>query len=721
MKYDFLKRLDAYIPHLKARRLLAISCLLFAYAAPAGVDLVSHVDPMIGAVTYPETKIDNVHGFGKTFPGAALPFGMVQLSPDTITGGDNGSGYSYSHKTIEGFSFLHMSGVGWYGEFGNIQVMVGGKGPSAFSHETEIARAGYYRVRLDDVKTVVEATAGETSGTLAFTFEEAGEKTLTIDLARRIGELSRAKPHGRQTFRMTGADAFAGEIVCDHRDGGWGRGAGKVDYTVRFSGVVSKPFASVETTGDEHNLAVTAKLPAAAGETVVMNVALSFDGPPPLPERESFAAARGRAEKRWRDAFGVLRVEGGTERERTIFATALYHSFIDPRAIGKGDGYTRRTVFSGWDVFRHEMPLLCLTRPGVVRDTILSMMDVVARGDRDTLPVWDIFGCESGCMIGNPLIPVMATAVDCGITNFDVRAMYEMAKETSARRGNTAAGVAPGGSLSVTLEYCFDDWCMMKLAERFGPPEDVAYFAARAKAYTNSFDRAAGWFRSRAQDGRGWREPWLGRETHGQGCVESNPYQQGWFVPHDPDGLAALLGGRDKAVAELERFFGRTPETFEWNDFYNHANEPVHHVPALFSAWGRPDLAGKWTARIREKAYGTGPYGLCGNDDVGQMSAWYVLASIGLQPLAPGSGVWYVTPPAFAKTEIRLDPEFCKGKTFAIVAPGASSGNGRIRAARLNGKVLDRLWLATREITCGGVLELEIDIDTDMTTGKVLE
>ena len=196
------------------------------------IDLVSYVDPMIGAVTYADGQQTDIHGFGKTFPGAATPFGMVQLSPDTITGGDNGSGYSYAHNTIEGFSFLHMSGVGWYGEFGNFQVMVGGKGPSRFSHANETAEAGYYRVLLDDAKTLVEATATPDAGLLRFTFEEGGEETLTIDLARRIGELTRAKPHGRQSFEMEGQSAFRGSIVCDHRDGGWreaarqaGRGA----------------------------------------------------------------------------------------------------------------------------------------------------------------------------------------------------------------------------------------------------------------------------------------------------------------------------------------------------------------------------------------------------------------------------------------------------------------------------------------------------------------
>lgn len=616
----------------------------------AVVDLVSAVDPLIGTVSYPKERIDNVHGFGKTFPGAATPFGMVQLSPDTITGGDNGSGYSYSHNTIEGFSFLHMSGVGWYGEFGNFQVMVGGRGASHFSHTNEVAKAGYYRVRLDDVRTTVEATATPDAGLLRFTFAEGGEQTLTMDLARRIGELTRAKPHGRQMFEMVGRDAFKGSIVCDHRDGGWGRGDGLVDYTVYFHGVVSRPFAAVEQRGGSTNLTVTARLPVAAGESVTLKLAISFDAIPPRPELDDFDDARARAMELWRDAFDVIRVEGGTEREQTVFATALYHAFLDPRAIGRKGDFTRRTVFSGWDVFRSEFPLLCLVRPDVVRDTVLSMMDVVQRGDRETLPVWDVFGCKSGCMVGNPVIPVMAMAVANNITNFDVRAMYELAKRTSVMRGNLPCGYTPG-SLSETLEYCHDDWCMLKLAERYGTEGERRWYAARAKWYTNCWDRSVGWFRARTKAG-GWLEPWQGKTVHGQGCVESNPYQQGWFVPHDPEGLAALMGGRECCLAELERFFEETPLDFAWNDFYNHANEPVHHVPALFAALGRPDLTEKWTRRICENAYGTGPYGLCGNEDVGQMSAWYVLAAIGRLPLDPASGQWYRISSIFDRVEL---------------------------------------------------------------------
>ena len=683
--------------------LKAAAAALLAIGAQAG-EMVDLIDPMVGTITLLPGD-NNVHGLGKTFPGAATPFGLVQLSPDTVTGGDNGSGYSYLHDTIEGFSFTHMSGVGWYGDLGNFQVMPGAEKPVRFSHDDEHAEAGYYRVRLASGVTA-ELTAAPRAGMIRFTYPESEASTLTIDLARRIGELWRPKRFSRQTFRLTGEYSFEGSVTCDHRDGGWGHGGGKVDYTLYFKGACSKPLAGCRFSGGDSNLVVTASFPTAKDEQVLLHVALSFDRPPPVPLGFDFDGMRAAARHAWGDALSGIDVTGGTERERSIFATALYHAFIDPRAIGDGPGYVRRTVFSGWDVFRSEMPLLTLVRPDVVRDTILSMADVMVRGDRDTLPVWDLFGCKSGCMIGNPLIPVIATAVEAGITNFDTRLVYRLAKETSARRGNAPCGYTPE-SLSETLEYCYDDWCMARLAERYGTAAEAVHFASRAMWYTNCWDESVGWMRTRSKDG-GWL-PWKGRTVHGQGCVEANPYQQGWFVPHDIEGLVRLMGGRGRFTAELEAFFGGMPEDFHWNDFYNHPNEPCHFIPYMFAFSGKPWLTQTWTRRILTGAYGTGVRGLCGNEDCGQMSAWYVLSAIGIHPNCPGDGRWYLTAPLFTETSIRLDPDYYSGGTFTIRAPNAGLECAYIRAVRLNGRPLGRLWVETREIARGGVLDIDLE------------
>ena len=666
--------------------------------------LVDCINPFVGAVTYPDGGLrgdESIHGFGKTFPGAATPFGLVQLSPDTVTGGDNGSGYSYTHKTIEGFSFTHMSGVGYYGDFGNFQVMPGKVAKSRFSHDDEKAEAGYYRVRLPEADVEVELTAAPRAGMIRLTYEKGGEGSFKIDLARRIGELSRAKPHGRQTFRKTGERSFEGEISCDHRDGGWGHGRGKVDYTLRFSGVCSKPLGGMEKTGGDTNLVVRATFPVDAGEQVVLHVAFDFCGSPAAPIGFDFDGMRAAARRSWESALECVRVSGGTERERRIFATALYHAMLDPRDVGSGSGFVRRTVFSGWDVYRSEMPLLTLIRPDVVSDTISSMMEVVTSGKRRTLPRWDIFGCESGCMIGQPIVSVMACAYERGIRSFDAEKALELAQASlEAESNDRRLGYKPG-SLSETLEYAYADWCCGRLAELMGRDEVARRYFGYAQAYTNCWSAEVGWMRARTADG-GWL-PWKGREKSGQGCIESNPWQQGWFVPHDIEGLVRLMGGRARFTQELDKFFSVVPDDFRWNDAYNHPNEQCHALPYLWAHSDRPEAVGFWTRRICEGAYGDGPFGLCGNDDVGQMSAWHVLSAIGLHPLCPGDGKWYVTAPVFPEVRLNIG-----GKTLIVRSQRSEPGAWRIAELKLNGRRLDRRWLTTAELVAGGELALSL-------------
>ena len=689
-------------------------------AAPLSGDQVDCVDPLIGAITYAESGMrgeETMHGFGKTFPGAATPFGRIQLSPDTITGGDNGSGYSYSHRTIEGFSFLHLSGVGWYGEFGNLQVMPT-TGPrnldrersaSPFSHAEEEAKAGYYKVRLARYGITSELTALRTTGFLRFTYPKGENARVQIDLARRIGQKNRWLSVSEQHAETVGDRVVEGWMKCPCEDGGWGRGDGKVSYTVYFHAEFSQPFReSGVFAHDAHNKMFFAEF-GELENPLIFSAGLSFDS---LEDARgnfnleaagvSFDAARERARRMWADALSAIRVEGGTARERTVFATALYHAMLDPREVGKGPGFTRRTVFSGWDVFRSEFPLLTIIRPDVVSDTICSMMETVTSGKRKTLPRWDIFGCDSGCMLGQPLVSVMADAYAKGIRGFDGEKALELAIETLEAEGNDRRlGYTPN-SLSHTLEYAYADWCCGRLAEMLGRKDIAKRYFDYSKSYTNCWSRDVGWMRARRSDG-GWLK-WEGRETMGQGCAESNPWQQGWFVPHDPEGLITLMGGRQTFTDELERFFAAVPDDFRWNSAYNHANEPCHTLPFLFNLTDRPELAGVWTRRICEKAYGTGPMGLCGNEDVGQMSAWYVLAAIGLHPICPGDGRWYLTAPVFEKTVIDLG-QSSGGKSFRILAPRAARGKTKGHAVFLNGRPLNRRWISHDELMSGGVLE----------------
>jgi predicted alpha-1,2-mannosidase len=265
-------------------------------------------------------------------------------------------------------------------------------------------------------------------------------------------------------------------------------------------------------------------------------------------------------------------------------------------------------------------------------------------------------------------------------------------------------GFVPG-SISETLENAYFDYSAGRFAEALGKTNDAARLINRSLNYTNIYDPAVGNMQAKNRDGS-WTA-WRGATTQGQGCVESNPYQQGWFVPQDVAGMIDLMG-KDHFVSYLTEFFEKTPADFRWNNYYNHANEPVHHVPYLFVYAGEPWLTEKWVRFIMDHAYGPGIKGLCGNEDVGQMSAWYILSAMGLHPVTPVDGVYIIGSPLFKKVTVRLNPKYHKGKTFTVIAANNSAENIYIQSAKLNGKPLDRAWLRYDEIVAGGNLELEM-------------
>ena len=254
--------------------------------------------------------------------------------------------------------------------------------------------------------------------------------------------------------------------------------------------------------------------------------------------------------------------------------------------------------------------------------------------------------------------------------------------------------------------YKRQDWALGVLAESMGKTEIAESYLEKGNNYKNIWDEEVNWFR--AKDSTGVWLDWKGKTVPGQGCIESNPFQQGWFVPHDIDGLKELMGGEKAFKEELISFFENTPEDFLWNKYYNHANEPVHHVPFLFNLTDEPHLTQKWTRTICSKAYGLGPYGLCGNEDVGQMSAWYILAAMGIHPINPGDNIYQITSPVFNEVVVKLDSNYYSGKEFKVIANNNSSDNIYIQEIKLNGKKIDRYWLTHEEITSGGTLELEM-------------
>jgi len=423
------------------------------------------------------------------------------------------------------------------------------------------------------------------------------------------------------------------------------------------------------------------------------------------------------ARELWNKAVEKVIVEGGTEEAKIIFYTALYHSMIDPRTFSDINGnyigadkqvhqatdFTYRTIFSGWDVFRSQFPLQTIINPELVNDEINSLLQMGELSGREYLPRWELLNSYSGCMIGNPAVSVINDAYQKGIRNYNIDQAFEYSKNTVDNTGNGELGYSHK-NISKTLEYAYTDWALGTFAESLGKEDIAQTYFEKSKQYKNIWNDEVKWFR--AKDSLGTWLEWKGKTVHGQGCIESNPFQQGWFVPHDIEGLKALMGGEQVFKDELISFFEKAPEDFLWNNYYNHPNEPVHHVPFMFNVVGLPHLTQKWTRKICANAYGTGPYGLCGNEDVGQMSAWYILAAMGIHPICPGDNRYEITSPVFNEIIIDLDQDYYDGKQFKIIAKDNSSENIYIQKIVLNGKELSRTYILHEEITNGGILEL---------------
>lgn len=719
---------------------------------------------------------------------------MVQLSPDTITGGpkgpgheyegDNAPGYSYEDKTIEGFSFTHMSGVGWYGDFGNLQVMPTtgkmkldsgrvdhpGEGwRSTYSHANERAEANYYAVTLESYGIRTELASAPRAGMLQCSYPPAETARVQVNLARRIGGTST-----RQYVKVAGDRAIEGWMRCPSTGGGWGNGDGKVSYTVFFRMEFSKPFErfgawKIDVPDDAfpvkqglttsyfqteqyqqlvrqgtvldgckelegNHIGFFAEFPSlTAGEKLVVKSGISFvsiDGARKNLAHDipgwDFDEVRHKGQALWDDALSSIEIEGASEDERKIFYTAMYHAMIDPRVIADVDGnytgadgkihtasgYAPRTIFSGWDVFRGEFPLMTLLNATMVNDEINSLLTLSETSGKGYLERWEIMNAYSGCMDGDPATSVILDAYTKGIGGFDLEKAYAACRQTATGTGDKTNrpnndfylqhGFVPE-QVSWTLDNAYFDWCVGRLAALLGKTDDARNFFARSQNYKKIFDPQVGSMRARSANGE-WI-PWLGKTEFGQGCTESNPLQQTWFVPHDVPGLIELMGGDEQFSRQLEDFFEKTPPTFGWNSYYNHSNEPVHHIPYLFVYAGKPWLTQKWVRQILSNAYHNDVNGICGNDDVGQMSAWYVLGAMGFYPVCPGDGIYILGSPLFSRVTLHLDKKWYKNAKFTITAENQAPGHPYVQRAKLNGKPLTRAWIRHSEIAGGGDLE----------------
>ena len=702
------------------------------------------------------------HGGGKTHPGAIYPLGMVAFGPDTLEGGDNGSGYSYHHSTIDGFSINHMSGVGWYGDLGNFQVMPttgelnllsgtyrdalttkAGRGyESDFRHDTEVTEAGYYAVMLDTYGVQVETTSSAHCGSIRMTYPEHANRRVQINLARRIAGRS-----ALQSIKVMDGYILEGVIHCPSTHGGFGRGRGNVNYDLYFHAEFSEKW---ETFGVwNKNMPIDEKKDEYIGEElwfyadfvesnapICLKVAISYislDG-----ARDNFLAEAAnvtfdemheRAAAAWDEALSVASVADDRKNTEliTVYYTALYHALLDPRiysdvngnylsadgVIKQTNSFKKRTVFSGWDVFRSEFPLLTVLRPDVVNDMINSLIDI-AECENVSFPRWELLGHETGCMIGDPGIIVTVDAYTKGIRNFDVKKAYDIclktvfdpeSKRTEGSEYNKY-GYVPG-NISATLENTFADHCISVFADAIGDRENTNLFKKRAQNYKNIFSAEVGWMRRKDELGE-WAE-WDGIYDT-KGCLESNIFQQSWFVPHDPQGLISLMGHK-KFIENLDRLMEESDLSAMWNDAYNHPNEPCHHLVHLFTDAGCPYKTQYWVRRIQNESYNTTEYGYCGNEDVGQMSAWFVMTALGFHMMAPGSGIFHVNTPLFKRAVIRLSKEYqaCSvSDRLVIECDRDPEENQYICGIDVNGRPIDRAWLKWEEIANGGVISYHL-------------
>ena len=716
-------------------------------------------------------------GHGHTYPGATVPFGFVQVSPDTRTEGwDACSGYHYSDNTILGFSHTHLSGTGCP-DLGDLLILpVTGKLEGSleakrfrtgFSHEQETARPGYYQVYLDKAGVEVELTATAHCAMHRYTFKEADAASgmhLLFDLVHGLA----SKPL-EASLKVEGTNRVTGY----RRSGGWANGK-----TVYFVIESSEPFSGfgLETEGSrveyqaDHPMEAKGKnvrghldyanLPVRSrrGPQVMLRVGLSpvsLEGAIRNLQTEigskDFNTVRADARTAWNDYLSSITVESSDHNLRETFYSALYHSATAPTVYNDADGsyigvdrkvhehpgFNYYSTFSLWDTFRAEHPLMTLVQPGRVNDFVQSMLAFYQQSEPHALPMWPLACCETWCMIGYHSVPVIADAYAKGFRGFDAELAFEAMKKTATdsrnrqdqyqKLGYVAAETGKRTeATSRTLEFAFDDWCIAQMAKALGKTEDAAFFAQRAQNYTNVFDPATGFFRGKQADGT-WRGPFDPKDVSFDDYTEANGWQYTFGVQHDVPGMIKLYGGPKAFESKLDQLFNEDSAVGHYLidvsgliGQYAHGNEPCHHVAYLYALAGAQYKTAYRARQIMLTQYENAPDGICGNDDCGQISAWYVWSAIGLYPLNPANGIYVIGSPLVEKATLHLDPKYYKGGEFTIIAHNVSRQNGYIKSAKLNGQPLERPWITHEEVARGGKLEFEMDIQPNKAWGTKL-
>ena len=728
-------------------------------------DYTQFVNPFIG------TK-----KMGHTFPGAIVPFGMVQLSPDTDTIGywdkdhynkktyEYCAGYQYDDPTIVGFSHTHFSGTGHsdLGDFlimptvGELQLNPGTASQpemgyrSSYQKKTEMAEPGYYRVKLDDGNIVADLTATERVGFHQYSFPETEEAHIILDLIHGIYDY---EDKNVWTFVRVENDTL---VTGFRQTSGWAR-----TKTVYFAMVFSKPMKSYghkkydnsvyrgfyrkfneeenfpEMAGrkirahfdfkiEEHeNLKIKFALSSVSTEGALKNLQAE------IPHWK-FGRTRKEAKDKWNKELSKIKVETINKDDKVVFYTALYHTFISPviyedvdgsyrgldQVIHSSEGFTNYTIFSLWDTYRALHPLFNLVQPLRNSDMVSSMLAHFDQSVHPMLPVWSHYSNENWCMIGYHSVSVISDAIVKGVFKDDIYRSLNACVKTAEYKPYDGLqyymkmGFVPedknSSSVSKTLEYAYDDWTIAQIAEKAGKREIQQVFLKRSENYLNVFDDKSGFMRPKLSDGT-FKQEFDPLNTHGQGFIEGNAWNYGLYVPQNPDALIGLMGGKKKFSKMLDKLFTMELEDkhIEANEditrdgiigLYVHGNEPGHHIPYLYNWTGHPEKTQERVRLICNTMYANTPDGLCGNDDCGQMSAWYIFSALGFYPVCPGSDEYALGSPLVTSAEIDLG----NGKSLKIKVENQSPENMYVKKVTLNGKMLETPFVKHSELIEGG-------------------
>lgn len=755
----------SYLPLL----LLSVSTFAGLAQKKSAEKLVPYVKPIIGT-----------ERMGHTYPGATVPFGMVQLSPETDSIGYelNGkynprvyeycAGYQYEDKTITGFSHTHFSGTG-HSDLGDFLVMptVGalklnpgtadkpGSGyRSRFSHQSEVSEAGYYKAKLDDYNITAEMTASTRVGFHQYTFPKADDAHIVLDLTAGIYNYpdknvwtylrvvndtlvtgyrqtngwakNRVLYFAMRFSKPIASHGFRNESTRQVYRGFWGK-FNKTKNFPEIAGQRIKAYFDFKTT-DGEKVKIKMALSPVSMQGAINNMQAEVPG-------WDFDQVKAAAQQQWESELQKIVIQTPSKATKENFYTAVYHTLINPtiymdadgqykgidQNVHKANGFTNFTTFSLWDTYRALHPLFNIIDPQRNNDMVKSMLAHFDQSPEHMLPVWSNSGNENWCMSGYHSVSVVADAIIKGnAAGIDVNKALDACITTARKRDYEGIGYymdkgyipdeRNGVSVSSTLEYAYDDWCIAQLAKKLGRQDIYEEFNKRAQNYRKVYDKASGFMRPRLADGN-FRPKFDPLTTIGQGFIEGNAWNYTLFAPHDPKGLIEIMGGNKRVVPYLDSLFTmHLPDKFfeETEDItrdgiignYVHGNEPSHHVAYLYNWTNQPWKTQERVRMILPKMYKPTPDGLGGNDDTGQMSAWFIFTNLGFYPVAPGSDEYALGSPAIHAATVQLPG----GKTFTVTAKNQSDKNVYVQKVLLNGKPLEGLSIKHADIMNGGEL-----------------